>query len=67
MRAAEAGVRATGHACANCRRVLSASVALTTGKLCDKCKWAASCAEFRDDDAKTHPRTIVPLAALARS
>jgi hypothetical protein len=54
------------HACANCRRPISPSVALTTGKLCEKCRWAASCAEFCDDDAKTHPRTIVPPAVQLR-
>jgi hypothetical protein len=51
-------------ACANCRSALTAVQALTNGKLCEKCKWAASCADFCDDDAKTHPRTVVPLAVL---
>lgn len=48
---------AHGPCCANCRRPIKASTALTTGKLCEKCKWAASCAEFRDD-AKTNPRSV---------
>ena len=51
-------------ACANCRSPLTAVQALTNGKLCEKCKWAASCADFCEDNAKTHPRTVVPLALL---
>jgi hypothetical protein len=50
------------HACANCRRPLSPTTALTTGKLCEKCNWAASAAEF-SDDAPTRPRDLVPTAA----
>jgi hypothetical protein len=50
--------------CANCRKALSPSLALTAGKLCDKCSWAASAREF-SDDAPTRPRSIiVPPAAL---
>ena len=49
--------------CANCRQVLSPCLALTAGKFCDKCSWAASALEFRDD-APTRPRSIiVPPAA----
>ncbi|HXU70046.1 MAG TPA: hypothetical protein VN947_12000 [Polyangia bacterium] len=46
------------HACGNCRRPLSASVALVRGKLCEKCSWAAGAAEFREDEAKTNPRAV---------
>jgi hypothetical protein len=56
----------SGHTCANCRRPISPTMALTTGKMCDKCKWAAGCAEF-SDDAKTHPRVVVPPALRTRS
>ena len=55
----------SGHACANCRRPISPSMALTTGKLCEKCKWAASCAEFCDD-TKTNPRALAPAAVVIR-
>ena len=58
-------VAMTGHTCANCRRPISASMALTS-RFCDKCQWAAGSAEFRAD-TKTDPRRIVPLAVLIRS
>lgn len=50
------------HRCANCRRPLTATHALATGKLCDKCDWAATADEFRED-APTRPRAVAPLAA----
>ncbi|HEY2744843.1 MAG TPA: hypothetical protein VGL86_09480 [Polyangia bacterium] len=52
------------HACANCRRVLSANVALVSGRFCEKCRWAAAAAEFRDD-VPTRRKIIVPLSVLA--
>jgi hypothetical protein len=51
------------HRCANCRRPLTPSDALSVGKLCDKCDWAKASAEFREE-APTRPRVIIPLAAL---
>jgi hypothetical protein len=45
--------------CANCRRPLSATTALKTGKLCNKCNWAASSDEF-SEDVPTVRRTDVP-------
>lgn len=55
----------SNHRCANCRRALTATHALA-GKLCDKCDWAGGAVEFREEDAPTKPRVIVPLATLAQ-
>ena len=47
------------HACANCRRTLTASIVVAAGKLCDKCNWAAAAIEFRDE-TPTRRETIAP-------